>query len=329
MGIEVADKYSTIYEKGRIYFLYTLFLLQWKTHCREQLDWYNKSYPTCVSAGDRIYAAYSQLHIAVTKFLCGYNADEVAPVADECYNEARSWSSASNTNLMASGMVRVVKALQGRTYTDTPHVFDGDDGFNDEHFVGECYKESTHPKVPHSWYASFKLIALVLYGHIDAAIETGYFCFENIDSHPCHKHLRVMLCYFSLALVAKLRDDPDDLSPEQRATYRKQIEINQQLIDDWAIHSHINYRMYWTFVEAELAAMDDKNDLTRTIELYEEALEQAREGDWLLEITVINEFAGAAYERKGLRNMAFGFINKVKKRHFCSIVDIVSYPSLI
>ena len=84
-------------------------------------------------------------------------------------------------------VIRTAKALQGQTYIDTPYVFDGDDGFSDTHFLTESCKHSSNPALLLNWYESFKLIPLVLYGHLDTAIEVGYRCFSTFHGHPCHR----------------------------------------------------------------------------------------------------------------------------------------------
>ena len=120
----------------------------------------------------------------------------------------------------------------------------------------------------------------------------------------------MMLWYFSLALIEKCRTGTD-----KEEEYMEQIRKNQELQREYAVHSPINYAMYWTSIEAELAGFDGSPDLLRVGRLYEDALNQAREGDWYLELSIIHERTGAFYHRVGLYNTALGYIKKVL---FCS-----------
>lgn len=239
-------------------------------------------------------------------FCLGYHIADTLRYAEACFEDIHAWSQSIDMNSFAMVIVRVCKALNGHTYTDTPQVLDGDDGFNDEHFLAESCRQSTNPELVMNWYESFKIIPLVLYGHLDTAIEMGYRCLATIEVHPNHRHTRMMLFYFSLALMEKVREAP---TPEEKQPLLNQIKENQELIHEWATHSRINYGMYWTTIEAELTA---EHDISKACRLYEKAIDEAREGSWLMELCVIHEYAGAFYQRTGMYNTAVMYVKKVK-----------------
>lgn len=285
---------------------YAVFNLRWKYHHREALKYFEAGINIAYSAGDRIFMAFNQVHRLVILLGLNRNLADTLHEAESNYEDIHGWSASIDSNMFAMCIIRVCKSLQGHTFIDTPEVFDGDDGFNDAHFLEESCKHSSNPELLVNWYEAFKILPQTLYGHLDAAIETGFRGAAEVDGHPCHRHTRILLHYFSLALTMKLRQN--DLDPETRNKYLAQVKENQAKVYEWAEHSRINYMMYWTLIEAELASMG--SDIVRTCRLYEEAIDQAREGGWHLAVGIAHECAGMFYERIGLRNVAYNLIKK-------------------
>ena len=310
-GVQVSEKYGGNFEKGRSYFLYATFLLLWKHHHRDALQWYRAAAPVSLCSGDRIYASFSQLHVGTSMLTLGYNLSDALHEAETCFEDVHSWSSSVQVNILAISIIRTIKALQGQTFYNTPEVFDGDDGFNSDHFITESCKGSSNPEVGLNWYDSYKMIPLVLYGHTDTAIELGSKCIKTMYLHPCHKHTRMMVFYYSLALINKMRQNID---ADEKEKLLDQVKMNQNILYEWATNSKINFMMYWVLIEAELASLGDSPDISKACRLYEEAMDSAREGAWYLELCVINEYAGEFYERIGMHNVAYGFIKKVHTR---------------
>ncbi|KAI7858865.1 hypothetical protein BDC45DRAFT_497792 [Circinella umbellata] len=311
-GIQLADMHGTIQDKGRAYCLYPVFGLQWKYHQREAFRYFNISLEYAMSAGDRIYGAFSLVWIPILKFFTGHSLNDTVRVGEEGFEEIHSWSPALDHNSLVMCVIRTCKALQGKTYIDTPQVFDGDDGFNDEHFLEESCRQTANVDVLLNWYESFKIIPLVLYGHLDAAIEIGNRCFGTIEGHPCHRHTRMMAMYFSLALIEKARRDS-----KNRQVYIDQVQKNQELIYGWMLQTPINYGMWWTLIEAELSSIETPLDVVKTGRLYEDAINLAREGSWYLELCVIHEYAGSFYNSIGFQNVSYGLIKKAINLYTC------------
>ncbi|KAI9491307.1 hypothetical protein BDB00DRAFT_833957 [Zychaea mexicana] len=311
IGIALAEKYGSNQDKGRAHTLYMAFVRQWSHHLHDNLTKHVRpALQYAKSAGDQIYATGCQAHIAITMFYCGHHVADTLRESEEIFEDIHSWSQTSDMNSFVMCIVRACKALQGHTYVDTPNVFDGDDGFSDEHFILETSKHSDYPAVALNWYESYKMIPLTIYGHYDAAVETGHRCFETMNAHPNHRHIGLNLGYYSLALIEKARNDP-----ENRQKYVDQVNVNQDLLHEWAVHSRINYAMYWTLVEAELASLGEATDILKAARLYEEAISQAREGLWYLELCIIHEYTGAFYHRIGFDNVAYGFIKKATRMY--------------
>ncbi|KAF7722487.1 hypothetical protein EC973_003107 [Apophysomyces ossiformis] len=306
-GLAIGDAYGTNNEKGRCHFLYTAFLLMWKYHLKEAHPRYRSALDMNVSAGDRIYATYSQVHIVLSMFFCGDNLGDVLHAAQRCYDEIHSWSSSVDTLMLTMCVIRAIKALQNYSFSRIPEaIFDGDDGFNDANFVMESSKQSSNPQLLFYWYESYRMIPLVLYGHYDYAIKVGYTCLEGVNSHPSQRHSRVALALHSLAILEKLRMDP--VTDEERKTLMEQVHTNQELIRPWKEHSPVNYTQWYTLVEAEIASLG--SDIVKAGRLYEDAINSAREGQWRFELALIHERAGAFYDRAGMRNVAYGFMRK-------------------
>ncbi|KAI9489180.1 hypothetical protein BDB00DRAFT_876728 [Zychaea mexicana] len=311
-GLHLADIHGTTQDKGRSYCLYPAFALQWKYHQKEAYRYLRSAIDYSQSCGDRIYGAFALVWVAKIRFFTGENLAITIREAEQSFEEIHSWSPTIDHNSLIMCVIRLCKALQGQTFIDTPDVFDGDDGFSDSHFLVESCKHSSDPGLLSNWYESFKMVALVLYGHLDAAIETGYRCLETLEGHPCHKHTRMMCHYMSLALIEKCRQDP-----ARRQEYLDRVHANQTLLQEWVVQAPINFAMYRTLIEAELASIEEPLDVVKIGRLYEEALDHAREGSWYLDLCVIHEYAGAFYDRIGFRNVAYGLIKKAIELYTC------------
>jgi GAF domain-containing protein len=308
-GVAVSERFGGNNEKGRAIFLYANFLLQWKHHFKETIGWHRSGLRLCLSAGDRIYASFSHLHIATGGFFCGENMSTTLLEAEACYDDIHAWSSSVDTNILVMSIIRTIKALQGHTYNNSAaEIFDGDDGFNDKHFVMESCKQSANLNVPLNWYDSFRMLPLVLYGHYEEAISVGYMCLRGLHNHPCHRHTRMMVTLHSLAIIQKLRTEKDTLDEEAVEMYLARVEKNQNLLRPWVEHSRVNYVMWYTLIEAEKASLG--NDFPKCARLYEEAIDQSRESGWYLELCICYEYAGAFYESVGMKNVAYGLLKK-------------------
>ncbi|EIE91775.1 hypothetical protein RO3G_16486 [Rhizopus delemar RA 99-880] len=306
-GMFFTDKFGSNYEKGRAGVLYANFLMMWKHHYRDQIPWYRSALKYSLSAGDRIYASFAHLHVAMSMLFTGENLSDTLIEAENCFNDIHAWSSSSDSNILIMSVIRTIKALQGHTFNSSPElIFDGEDGFNDQHFISESCKQSSNPSVPMNWYDSFRMLPLVLYGHYDHAIAIGYMCIQGIHYHPCHRHTRLMLMLHSLAIIEKIRSE--GLKGEAVDLYMERVRANQEMLKVWVDHSAINCSMWYTLVQAEIASLSD--DIKISIILYERAIDEARQGDWYLELCICHEYAGAFYERFGMKNTAYGLLKK-------------------
>ncbi|KAI9275770.1 hypothetical protein BDA99DRAFT_431313 [Phascolomyces articulosus] len=312
IGLQIADKHSGAYEKGRAYLQYPVFIIRWKYHHREGLKYFAAGMNLSFSTGDRIYVAFHQTHRLVILWGLNNNIADTLREAESNYEDIHSWSASVDTNMFAMCVIRACKALQGHTYINTSDVFDGDDGFNNEHYVRESCKQSSNPELLLNWYDTFFIIPQALYGHYDAAIATGYKTVNVIDDHPCHRHTRIFIHYFSLALMDKLLSPSENLDIKERKKYLKQVKENQEKVLEWAEHSRVNYIMFWTLIEAELSSLKNATmrGFVKTCRFYEDAINQAREGGWYLEICVAHERAGAFYYRNEIHNVAYTLISK-------------------
>ncbi|RUS27373.1 AAA ATPase domain-containing protein, partial [Jimgerdemannia flammicorona] len=181
--VALCEKYSGHSEIARGYIAYALLLHQWKNrHIRTGMTFFEKAYKHALSGGDNVYSASALLHIGVIKFYIGENLDDTVEQLQRGLDESRETSS-NTISLLFTGMIRTILALQGKTYATADAIFD-DEFFREEDYVEESCKNTTDTLIPMSWYWSFKIVPLVLYGYYEKAAELGFDCIKGLDCHP-------------------------------------------------------------------------------------------------------------------------------------------------
>ncbi|KAI7873653.1 hypothetical protein K492DRAFT_223486 [Lichtheimia hyalospora FSU 10163] len=303
LGVAIADRYGS-QKKGQAYVVYVTFVSDFQYHHRHGLPILETAIQYALAAGDSYYRIYASILYSIKSFAVARHLSDVLPIAEECYDEMHKWSSVADVNPMAVSLIRVIKSLQGRTYWETDNVFDGDDGFNGDHFLIESCKQSQNATIPTNWYKGYQLIPLTLYQRYEAAIENGDYCFRTMEHIPCMRYTRVALFYYSIALIGRAHERNETVDE-----CLKQVAKNQDLLYEWVEQSSINYLVFWTLVEAEIAGLQGDN-VMKAMPLYEEAINLAREGEWYLELSIAHELAGAFYYRQGVLNVAYSMIRK-------------------
>ncbi|KAJ8651879.1 hypothetical protein O0I10_012548 [Lichtheimia ornata] len=305
LGTIIADRYGGNLEKAQAYIMYVIFVDNFERHQRYGLPMLGAATQRAFASGDRHFTNYGKLHISMSRFAVTHHLSDALPIAEESYEEVHKWSAAAEVNAMFITVVRAIKALQGRTYWDTDNVYDGDDGFNDEHFLTESFKQNPNSVVACNWYQSYKMIPLALYERYEVAVEIGDYCFRTMGYVPCVRYTRVTLFYYSIALLGHARK----IKGEEVDKCLKQVAQNQDRLYEWVELSRVNYITLWTLVEAELAGLQGDN-VMKAILLYEEAINHAREGEWYLELSIAHELAGGFYYRQGVHNVAYNMVKK-------------------
>jgi predicted ATPase/signal transduction histidine kinase/CheY-like chemotaxis protein len=279
--------------KARILFIFNSFIRHWKEHLRETLPSLQESYQIGVETGDFFAAAYAlEFHTFMHSFYAGQELTELELSMVKhhqaisqlkqlypLYGSERYWQLALN--------------LMGRSE-------------NPSRLRGEVYDAE-------------KMLPIHYQANDKTAIFSAHFCslflsylFEEYEQAANHaalgaEHLEGGIGLLTYSLfhfydsLTQLALYPDAPAAEQKKQLEK-VAANQEKLEHWAAHAPMNYLHKFYLVEAEHARVLGEDGQAR--EYYDQAIDLARENEYLNEEALAYELAGKFYLAKGRRQVA-------------------------
>ncbi|MDZ8050489.1 MAG: AAA family ATPase [Aulosira sp. ZfuVER01] len=108
--------------------------------------------------------------------------------------------------------------------------------------------------------------------------------------------------YSSLSLLAHY----PDVSAEEQQQYLQQVAKNQAQMQHWATHAPMNYQHLWCLVEAERNRV--LGNKAAAIEMYDQAIENAKQQGYIQQEAIANELAAKFYLDWGKQHIAQNYM---------------------
>jgi hypothetical protein len=144
-----------------------------------------------------------------------------------------------------------------------------------------------------TYYLANGILAYLQYDN-DRAVEHFKLAEENVFGVVAMMTNSQHKFYWSLALLTRLaRSDPAELSEDAKREALEQVSRNQTQLDQWAQHAPANYRHKHVLVEALRTMVTGEHWLS--MDLFDSAIEGAREGGFMQEEALARELAADFY----------------------------------
>ncbi|MGK7923955.1 MAG: AAA-like domain-containing protein, partial [Spirulina sp.] len=113
--------------------------------------------------------------------------------------------------------------------------------------------------------------------------------------------------YYSLTLLAHY----PKASPEEQKEYWQQVETNQKQMKEWSDRCEANFLHKYLLVAAEMARIS--GNWQEAIDLYDRAIESAKEHEFIQNEALGNELAGKFWLSRGKENFAKLYMRKARQ----------------
>ncbi|BAY18182.1 serine/threonine protein kinase and signal transduction histidine kinase with GAF and PAS/PAC sensor [Anabaenopsis circularis NIES-21] len=302
LALGLLSQPNTYSLKARTLFMAHEHVLHWKEHIKESLEPLLEAYQIGLETGDLEFAAYCAHCYCFQLYVVGKELVEVES-AMTTYNEAISRIKQKTALTWNQTFQQAIANLMGYSV-------------NLIHLIGQFYNEKDGlPKheVANDGTAIFdayfnKLYLCYLFSEYAQAIENSDVAepyFIPIMGTPLGP-----LYYFYDAL-ARLAIYPES-SAEVQAEIFKKVTAKQEEMKRWAYYAPMNYLHKYHLVEAEKARV--LSQLLEAEEFYEQAIQGARENEYLQEEALAYELAAKFYLARGRGKFAQTYI---KEAHYC------------
>ncbi|KAF9072703.1 dual-domain HisK/Mak2 protein kinase [Rhodocollybia butyracea] len=298
LALRIAEVHGSNGEKCRAYVLYCALVSGYDNiHLRSVLPRLEEAFKYGNSAGDRIYTAFSTLHIITTRLCVCDHLSGLVTTAEECVGGIQL-TAPGDATVLAQGTLNAIRAIGGFTVATSAETAFDTETFKERDYLQQVKAQSGNIDLVLNWYNAFKVVGFYCLGFVEEAAELGFYVYKTRDRHPNHRHIRYALFFHSLSLIACLKQG--DASNEIRTRYLKQVNANQELIKRWVSSSAVNNSHWVALVDAELASL--YNDLSAH-KLYDIAVKQAVNNDWLLEEGWALYLQGSYFVKNGVENL--------------------------
>ncbi|MBD2451378.1 AAA family ATPase [Nostoc sp. FACHB-152] len=302
LSLRLLSQQNTHSLKARTLFTAHEHVLHWKEHIKESLEPLLKAYQIGLETGDLEFAAYCAHCYCFQLYVVGKELVEVE-YAMTTYNEAISRIKQKTALTWNQTFQQAVANLMG--YSVSPI-----------HLIGQFYNEKDglqKHEVANDGTAIFdayfnKLYLCYLFSEYAQAIENSDVAepyFIPIMGTPL-----APLYYFYDAL-ARLAIYPES-STEVQAEIFKKVTAKQEAMKRWAYYAPMNYLHKYHLVEAETARV--LGQLLEAEEFYEQAIQGAKENEYIQEEALAYELAAKFYLARGREKFAQLYM---KEAHYC------------
>ncbi len=306
----------------KIYMLFNSFVRHWKEQGKETISSFLETIQTGFETGDIVYAAYCCMWSCSYLFLIGEPLDSLEQKQRQYVNLLEKIK--QEYGLYPAKIWRQLTLnLQSRAA----------DKFN---LIGNSFSEadmehlhSINNRMLLFFVYLAKLILAYFFKENAVAVAHAKIADEYEDAATASMLIGAYKFYNSLAQLGMY----PTATPSEQLQYLKLVEISQKKMKHWAYHSPMNYQHKYDLVEAEKARV--LGQIVEAMELYDRAIQGAREQGYLQEEALAYERAAEFYLSIGREEIAQLYITKAHYGYFrwgatAKVKDLESeYPQLI
>lgn len=288
--------------KARTLTIVTIFIIHWKEHTRELLKPLLEAYQSGLETGDLEFAAYCAHGYCFQSFISGKELVEVE-------REITTYSKA----------IRQIKQEAALTWTQIHQqsilILMGCSA-SPTHLIGELYNEDN--RLPQNERANDghtifivhfnKLFLCYLFYKYAQAVERAALAERYLLQVAASAFVPLYYLYDALARLAIYSES----NAQVREGILEKIAISQKKMKQWAHYGPMNYLHKYYLIEAEKARI--LGQLLEAEEFYEQAIQGARDNEYLQEEALAYELAAKFYLSRGRVKFAQTYM---REAHYC------------
>ncbi|MEG4487971.1 AAA family ATPase [Microcoleus sp. D2_18a_B4] len=298
LALDLLSRYPNSELKGKTLSMVYVYTRHWKMHLRETLHPLQMTYCSCLDVGDLAFAGYCAYNYGFYSYFAGQNLTQLEPeVAGYC--EALKHLK-QNLTLTYSQLTRqILLNLMGDA--DNVVLLSGA-AYNEQHQLP--LHETTGDRTGLALLWVNKLVLSYLFSEFEQAVEQAGQARQYLDAILAFFYVPIFHFYESLAQLAWL----GQLSEPEQQQMKEGIAANQEKLKYWAIYAPMNFLHKFHLVEAERERV--QGNKAEAIDLYDRAIQLAKENQFLQEEGLANELAAKFYLDWGKQKVAASYMQE-------------------
>jgi GAF domain-containing protein len=273
-----------------------------KAHLKETFPGLAEGYQSGIESGEFEYASYCAVIICYYFFFAGHELTELEQQT-AIYRKATSQIRRETLSTWLAVLQQTIFNLRGQSE-------------NPSRLVGYLYDEEQALSRAiaakdgtglHYFYLN-KLILCYLFGEYEQAAKTATLSEPHLSTATALFSVAIFHFYDSLIFLSLLAN----ASISEKEAWLNRINANQKRMQKWAHHAPMNFLHKYHLVEAEKARV--LGQFFEAEELYEQAIQGAKENEYLQEEALGYELAAKHYLAHGREKIAQLYM---KEAHYC------------
>ncbi|OUL32867.1 serine/threonine protein kinase [Nostoc sp. T09] len=273
-----------------------------KSHFREVASLLQESYSSGVETGDFVFAGLAAYQKCEYLYFSGLELTELEREMKNCSHAIAQLKQGACLNYHELFWQAVLN-LQG--HVDAPCCLQGV-VYNEQQGLNGYL--ATNDSLGFQYFYINKLILCYLFGQYTQALKSANAAEGYLKGAPGQVTMPLLRFYDSLVRLAIYSSVSDS---EQKALLLDAIS-NQEKMHKWARHAPMNFLHKYHLVEAEKARV--LGQLLEAEKFYEQAIQGARENEYIQEEALAYELAAKHYLARGLEKFAQLYM---KEAHYC------------
>ncbi|MGC1525124.1 MAG: AAA family ATPase [Phormidesmis sp.] len=300
LALKLLDKFEAEELRASVTVLFATHISHWKDHVRTSFPFHLEGLRLGLETGNLEYAGYGAVEYCQYLFLAGESLDIVEKKCS--HYEALVHKLQLQFHLLylapwQQGVLNLRKHLTAQTTL----------------LIGDCYDdEQEHlqrildEKQLTLGFINFSVKAFLslLFADYEKAVEYSHIALQNRNGVFGTYFISTTVFYASLALLGNY----PNVSASQQQQYSQQILENLSILEKRAVDAPTNYQHKYDLVKAEYCRVLDQK--ANAIDLYDLAISEAKDNDYLQEEALANELAAKFYLYWGKEKVAAGYMQE-------------------
>ena len=295
VALNLVEKFGKSSSKCIIYFVIGSLVLHWTQPAELCLKYLDKAAQAGIEAGDLLITGYSHCLLLEDQYIMGARLPDILEEVRR-KREIASRIKHDNLSINVELYESTVNALMGINGCELP---DAAEILNNEHLVSLVKKDQSSLA---TWHIRKMQLYYFLTDHRNALAES-----EKIQNlmGAIFGFLLQSECvfYHSLIITAMYRN----FSPKERKHYRKILKNNHKQLKKWAESCRENFEDMYLLVSAEIARINNRKE--QAMQLYDRAIQAAREYRHVNNEAIANELAAQYYLSEGHSRIAGAYMD--------------------